>query len=329
MAASDIMQDSREESSVPTHPGTSLQLYLYLAPLILIPILILTFAIFVVPTERFAEHSGDPFLVTLGYGSQLRNADCRITIYGDSTAMIGVNPDLIQKRTGLSTCNIAETEGMTMINGTMILDQFLEHNSPPQFLVFLYAPEDLDPQSQRSNAAVTAFEAVTYRFRQPNKLLSLLALMRHPDDFFSWAIHGARWGMDSFFAKPLPPDIRLLRFKTHGQSALKDHTMTSCMGLPRTTPPNRAWVNALRSKYGANGTTVLVDAMLLPECDPGLAYYPHELSGVIDNRISSLPMSDFYNGGRHVNPTGSEPLSGMIADQILVRLHAGQPIGAR
>jgi hypothetical protein len=329
MVASDIKQDIGVESPAPATTGSRFRLYLYLAPLVLIPIMILAFAILVVPTEWFAEHSGDPFLVTEGYGSQLHNADCRITIYGDSTAMIGVNADLIRERTGLSTCNIAETEGMTMINGTMVLDQFLKQNPPPQFVVFLYAPEDLDPRSQRRNAAVTTFEAVTYRFRQPNKLLSLIALMQHPEDFFSWAIHGARWAIDSTFSKPLPAETRLLRIRTHGQSALKDHTMTSCMELPPTSPPDRAWINALRSKYSANDATVLIDAMLLPECDPGLTYYPHELSGLIDNQVSALPISDFYSGGRHVNPTGSVPLSNMISDQILERLHAGQTIGAR
>jgi hypothetical protein len=217
---------------------------------------------------------------------------------------------------------------MTMINGTMVLDQFLEHNPRPQFIVFLYSPEDLDPQSQRSNANVTTFEAVTYRFRQPNKLMSIIALMRHPEDFFSWAIHGARWAIDSLHAKPLPPETKLLRAKTHGQSAIKDPPMTVCSSVPPTNPPDKAWVNSLRSTYGANGTTVLVDAMLMPACDPGLRYYQRELSGVVDNRLDPLPMTDYYVGGRHVNPAGSVPLSSTIGDQVLERLHAEPARGA-
>jgi len=303
--------------------------YFYLAPLIAAPILILVFAVLIVPTNWFAEHSGDPFLVTLGYGATLRNADCRVAIFGDSTAMIGVNPSVVEKRTGLSTCNIAETEGMTMINGTMVLDQFLEHNPRPQFIVLLYSPEDLDPQSQRRNVNVTTFEAVTYRFRQPNKLMSIIALMRHPEDFFSWAIHGARWAINSIHAKPLSPETKLLRVKTHGQSAIKDPPMTSCTAVPQTSPPDRDWVNGLRSKYGVDNTTVLVDAMLMADCDPGLGYYQRELAGVIDNRLDPLPMTDYYVGGRHVNPAGSVPLSSMIANQILERLHADPARGAR
>ena len=104
------MVEAEVENTVIAIKGSRTRLLLYLAPLVFCPLLILVFAIVVEPTQWFAEHSGDPFLVTLGYGSQLRNADCKITIYGDSTAMIGINPGIIQKRTGLSTCNIAETE---------------------------------------------------------------------------------------------------------------------------------------------------------------------------------------------------------------------------
>jgi hypothetical protein len=329
MVASDIQQETSGESPVLASPGSRLRWYLYVAPLILVPILLLVFAIVVVPTDWFAEHSGDPFLLTLGYGALLHNADCKIVIYGDSTAMIGVNPDLIAQRTGLTTCNIAETEGMSMINGTMVLDRFLENNPRPRYLVFFYGPEDLDPESQRRNTAVTTFEAVTWRFRQPHPLLSVLALMRHPEDFFSWAIHGARWAIDSLHTKPLPPETRLERFKTHGQSFLKDPVMKDCTLAPQLAAPDRDWVAGLRSKYAAAGSTVLVDAMMLPDCDPGIAYYKRELAGVIDNQIEALPVSDFHAGGRHATPTGSVPLSRSIAEQIIRRMNTESSTGVR
>jgi len=328
MVASDIQRETNGESPALARPDRRLRLYLYIAPLILVPFLLLLFAIVAVPTDRFAEHSGDPFLVTLGYGALLHGADCKIVIYGDSTAMIGINPDLIAQRTGMTTCNIAETEGMSMVNGTMVLDRFLENNPRPKFLVFFYGPEDLDPESQRRNTYVTTFEAVTWRFRQPHPLLSVLALMRHPEDFFSWAIHGARWAMDSVNAKPLPPETRLLRFKTHGQAFLKDPVMKDCTNMQPPAAPDRAWVASLRSKYAAPGSTVLVDAMMMPDCDPGIEFYKRELAGLIDNQIETLPPSDFHSGGRHATQAGSIPLSKSLADQILRHMATETTTGA-
>lgn len=327
MFVSNNTQDTGDKVNAPTPRYSGLTYFLYLIPFAIVPVMIVIVAILIVPTERFAFHSGDSFLVTLGYGSELRNTDCQILIYGDSTAMIGISPKVIQQRTGLSTCNIAETEGMTMLNGTLVLDIFLKNNPRPRFIVFMYAPEGMDPKSQRKNSAVTTFEAVTFRFRQPHKFSSFLALMKHPEDVFSWAEHGLRWASTGFFSKPLPLETKSLRSKTFGQSALHDTPLLACSYERHNNPPDKNWVNDLRSKYAQFGTTVLVDSSLLPDCDPDVTYFRQELKGVIDNQIETLPISDFYNGGRHVNPTGSVPLSLMVADQIMNRLSANNKPG--
>jgi hypothetical protein len=321
MAVSDITQDTTEVRTVSVRTSTRLRFLLYLAPFVVLPIVLVLAAIFIVPTEWFALHSRDPFLVTLGYGADLRNIDCQVLIYGDSTAMIGINPKMIQERTGLHTCNIAETEGMTMLNGTMVLDLFLKHNPRPRYLVFMYAPEGFDPESQRKNPTVTTFEAVTFRFRQPDKLGSFFALMKHPEDVFTWAEHGLRWAITGARSKPLPEETKQLRAQTQGQSELHDPTLQNCAYGRHNNPPDKAWVESLRSKYGSDGTTVLIDSVLLPSCDPDVEYFREQLGGVIDNRIDTLPPQDFYQGGRHVNSHGSVPLSTMVADQILDRLH--------
>ena len=325
---SEKMQENDGASSVPVAPRSRSGLYWYITPLVLCPILMLVAAIYIVPGNWLAEHSGNAFLVTLGYGAQLRNMDCQIVIYGDSTAMVGLSPALIRQRTGLSTCNIAETEGMTMLNDTMVLDQYLQHNARPRFIVFMYSPEGMDPQSQRKSPEVTTFEAVTYRFRQPDKLKAFLTLMRYPEDVFTWAEHGMRMSLNGIFMQPLPPETRLLRAKTLGQTSFQGAPLQSCFYWSRATPPDRAWVQSLRARYGRGGTTVLVDSMLLPECDGDLGYFRGKLAGVIDNRIDVLPVEDYYSGGRHVNPAGTIPLSNMVADQILSRLSAARITGA-
>jgi len=327
-----IVRDADENVSLQSSDGKRLRLWAYLAPLLAVPLLVLAAAILVVPTDWFAMRSHSDYLATVGYGADLRNSNCPITIYGDSTAMVGINPQLIQKRTGLATCNIAEVEGMTMLFDTIVLDKFLQQNPRPRFLVFLYSPENLDPQSQRNNPEMSKFEAIRFRFQQPDKLVAMIELMRHPEDFFLWAERGTRMAIHGIFTKPFPAQIRLIRQKTLGQLALNEPDLLSCAYPRRTVPPNRAWVQSLRSRYNIEGTTVLVDAMPLPECDPDLAYFRSELSGVIDNHLEAFSVNDYYaggGGGRHANSRGAVPLSNMVADQILSRLHSGPTIGAR
>lgn len=311
---------TESDESVSSISKTRLQLYFYILPLIAVPFVILVLAVLIVPTKWFAERAGVQYLMTMGYGASLHNANCQVVIYGDSTAMIGVYPEIIAARTGLSTCNIAEFEGMTMINDTLVLDQFLQNNPRPRFIVFVYAPESFDPQSQRHNPIISRFEAITYRLRQPHKLYGLLSLMKHPDDVFAWADHGVRLSLEGLRAKPFPSSVAQIRYATGGRVPFQDAPLLSCQYRSNAERPNKHWVNGLRSKYGNDGTTVLVDSVLLPACDPDLAYFRRELSGVIDNQLDPLPMHDYYSGGRHVNQEGSVPLSNMLAAQLLDRL---------
>jgi hypothetical protein len=316
-------------STVPRSAYNRWRYVLYLVPFLVCPMVIFVVAFLVIPTDWFADRSNNLFMDTLGYGAALHNADCKVAIYGDSTAILGVTPSLVRQYTGLSTCNVAEVAGVNLVNGTMPLDQFLAQNPRPQFLVFLFAPEAFNPASLRYNPDITTFEGVTYRMRQPHKVAGFFALMRHPEDVFSWVDHGVRMSIDDIFLKPFPPDVKYTRFRTMGQTGFRNPPLTSC-NYPHHNPvPDRTWVNGLRKKYGVDGTTVIFDATPVPACDPDLEFFRQQLHGLIDNSFQPLPMQDYYGGGRHVYPSGAALISKEISDQILDRLNSNARSGAQ
>lgn len=320
---SDLLKDTTQLESPSKQTGGRWRLWLYIAPFFLIPPLLLVAALLIVPSEWFVRHSTDEYFETMGYGATLRNADCKILISGDSTALVGLDPKQIQKRTGLTTCNIAETESMTVVNGTLMVDLFLQHNPPPRYLLFMYTPEGMNPTSQRSNPFVTTFEPVTFRFRQPDKIASFFALMHHPEDVFSWTGHGlhaALWAASS--KETVSPEMMLRRYTSLGQLAMPEPDLTNCNYAPADSVPNKAWMQNLRDQYSRNGTVVLLDATPVPTCDPQINYFKEKLNGLIDNGIQTLPPSDYQLRGRHVNSAGVMPLSNMIADQILSRMNS-------
>ncbi len=302
--------------------GSGTRLWIYLLPIVSAPLAVLLFALLIVPTNWFLRKAGAsfPYLMNTGSGADVRNADCQVVIYGDSTAMYAINPEIIQRRTGLTACNIADIEGETIINGTLILDQYLQKNKRPQFILFFYTPEGMNPQALRSDPVITKFEAVTYRLRQPHRFTSLVVLMRHPEDVFSWAEHGMLVAIESVFSKPPKSKGKHFQYRPMGQIDAGAKPLLGCTYGSHADHPDKEWVTGLRSEYGTQGTIVLVDAMYLPECDPDVSYFQHELSGVVDDSIKTLPVSDYYVGGRHVKIPGSVPISNMVADQILQRL---------
>lgn len=315
------LQVADQESPTGVRPSNT-RLWLYLTPILAVPVLLLVFALLILPTNWFLAKAGAsfPYLLNTGSGATMNGDGCEVVIYGDSTAMFALNPLVIEQRTGLKTCNIADIEGETIVNDTMILDQFLARNARPRFIVFQYTPEGMNPQALRADPIVTRFEAVTYRMRQPHRLASLVVLMKHPEDIFSWTEHGMLVAIESLFTKTPKHQGKPVQYRPMGQIMVGARPLVSCTYKSYADHPDKAWVNSLRSRYAKNGTTVIVDAMALPECDPDIAYFRRELAGLIDNQIQTLPVTDYYVGGRHVNMAGSVPVSNMVAEQILQHL---------
>ena len=317
----------------PIPPPQRRHLYLYLLPMVLFPILLIFAAFLIVPTRWFTLHSGNAYMMNIGYADTLSNSDCKILIYGDSTAMTSVDPLLIQQRTGLKACNIAEFEGMTSVNQTMILDKYLQRNPRPQFMVFMYTPEDLGvPQHWNK---VSSFEAVTYRIQHGLDLRTLLLLAQHPADSLGWAEQGMRMTMFRFHTRPMGADKLNLREPFNGQLRLDGETLTVCPTEKHSEGLDPAWVAALRSKYGVDGTRVIVDATPSPPCDVDLAENEKALPGIVDDTPYPVyPISDFLRNTRlHMNESGSRKVSMMIANQIYSQMHpasaanAGEPAG--
>ena len=155
------------------------RLRLYVAVLTLFPFALILFTFWWVTTESYLRHIPFPYITGTGYGSKLQHADCDIVIDGDSTALVGVLPRIIQQRTGLKTCNISEVAGIKLVNGMMVLDDYLAHNRRPQYLVFVFAPENLTHISHW--AFVSDFEGWFYRIRFHRDKAFWQTSLRHPD----------------------------------------------------------------------------------------------------------------------------------------------------
>jgi hypothetical protein len=302
---------------------------LYLLPIVACPLLLLTTAFVVVPTQWFALRSGNTYLANLGYGATLSHRNCQILIYGDSSAMVGVDPAILRQRTGLTACNIAEFAGMTVISRTLLVDTFLQHNPHPRYLVFLFTPEDLSIPNNWSTANVGTFEAISFRLEHTRNLQTALLLITHPSDTFGWAEQGLRLALEHLSSNPMPPATAHLRESFAGQLPVSGATLTECSAALYTRPPDPIWIDRLRTRYSINGTTVLVDATPTANCDPNLPFFRQHLDSLIDNSpYAPIPVSSFIEDSRlHANQSGVRLISDMIAGQIAARESPVPPFG--
>lgn len=318
------MHFDNREGSIPVPPQQKRRLYAYTAVIVAFPLALLLCAFIVIPTRWFALHSGNTYLANLGYGDTLHNRDCQVLIFGDSSAMVGIDPAMIQKQTGLTACNIAEFEGVTLVSHTSLVDTFLRNNPRPRFIVFLYTPEDLSIPNDWASAAVGTFEAITLQVHSAPGLHTMFLLASHPSATLGWAELGLRMLiLDGIHPATLSPEATQLRESTGGQLPIAGDTQARCDNILHNRPPDLAWIAALRAHYAAPGTSVIVDATPTTDCDPSLGFFQHRLTGVIDNApYLPVPISLYSSDGRlHANRRGVQFLSTMVASQVLARMH--------
>ncbi len=267
-------------------------------------------------TAEYQRHAQFPSFVGLGYGSRLYHADCDVVVDGDSSALTGVIPSVIQGRTGLKTCNIADVAGVKYVNGMAVLDDYLKHNRRPRFAVLLFVPENLNPPEEW--AEVAHFEGWFYGLRYHRNEALLQRMIHSPEDIMINAELGLRMGLQWLPSPVLPPEFAEIRETSHGHFPEPGPAPTSCGPPMRMRPPDPGWLRALRSRYAASGTTVLIDVTPEPTCDPSFAYFAKLTGpGVTDNSLGTLPLSDYTDTGRlHTDDAGAKILSERIADQI-------------
>jgi len=312
-----------DDASAP-QPGRA---WLYVLPILLVPVVLVLTAWFVLPTEWFRMRSGNTYLANLGYGTKLHGRTCDILIYGDSSGMAGIDPLLLEQQTGLKACNIAEGVGVPEVVHLMPVDDFLAHNPRPRFLLFYFSPFNFNMFNDHWNDdLINSGEGISYLIEHESTGFALRTLLKHPTSYLSWVESGLRLVLLHGMGKPYSPDIFKLRDETGGRFVFPNKPRPACdPSTAYRALPDLAFLSYMRAHYATGGTQVIVDAAPTPDCDPNLAYYREHVIPYVDNKpYLTLPISEFSNFGRaHPNDTGMPKVTAMVATQINALAHSG------
>lgn len=298
-----------------TPPAPSRRKYqVYLLIVVAFPVLFLSAAIPIVRSASFPNEAADPFLLNPDYPFSFKHADCEVLIFGDSTAETGIDPTMVERTTGMKTCNIAQSRSAVEILGPLALDTYLENNVPPKVLVMQFAPETLSRDQQN----LFWPEGLTLLLRKKPLPQALLTMAAHPVEAYRFAV----WAIKMKFAALVQgqPDFRATEalFQSRGGLiVLPKPAQQHCTANLHYRAPDLSWVQGLRRKYSVNGTRVLVDVSPLPTCAPEVSQAREDLQTVTDNPLPVYPIGLFCDIDRHLTLQGAERLSEEIGRQIL------------
>jgi hypothetical protein len=295
-------------------PGSSCKYQAYILLLLLIPFIFLASSLIIVRAASFPVVSADPFLLNLDYAFNLKHVDCDVVIFGDSTALTGIDPKTIEKYTGLKTCNIAQSRSALEIVGLLALDEYLEQNAPPKYLIMQFSPETLAHDGKNFFWP----EGLTLLLRRKSVFEALPRLLAHPVQSYNFAIWAIKAKVHAVFHPP--PDFTSMDaiFHSHnGLLILPKAPQTTCSSNPPYAPPKLSWVRMLREKYTVGNTRVLINVSPLPTCAPNAGRIAAAVSNVTDNTLTRYPIGLFCDLDRHLTLEGAEFSSLSIGRQIL------------
>jgi hypothetical protein len=312
--------------SVPSPPMTPPEvarrycMLLFLLPLLAVPAFIRLGC-----SDFFLRHGASVWVQANDAVFSMRDRDCDVLIFGDSTAMTGIDPDVVERNTGFKTCNIAVTNAVLAVTHNLTLNRYLANNAKPRVLLIQLSPDGFQPESKVWHQTVYP-EGLLELLRHGNPMESRRVLLTHPQEAIAFAGYAAGFTIyagfkeiwfhatnlrpeedavtihNGFFTPPSPPSTYCERGATF-----------SNLGAGGTFP--RTVVGEYENDYADRSGVVLVNVAPIPSCDQNLAAFSSELNGVTSNSLLPLPI-DLFNDSRHYTAVGSAVVSRLVAQEL-------------
>ena len=284
----------------------------------------------VVRSSAFPGFMLNPLMPTIDSAFRRHDPPCQVLIYGDSTAITGESPEIISAATGLRTCSIAVPVPVVSLQGTTLIDAYLERNPAPRFIVLHLAPENFWGSHVRwedSDASYT--EAILIRHSPLATTVS--AMLRHP-------IPTALFVQRVLLSRLHPSRAKVLAYHDTfgGTEAQYARTGLVTMGVgpetrcirehvPPSQPPDLSWVQDARRRFAKRGILFLVKPSSLPDCENDAAFFNTSLAAILDRPVLTRPIGEFTDYDRHFTQAGARVQSLETAALILDRERTGQP----
>ncbi len=293
---------------------------------LLLPLLAIPAGISFGASNFFLHHGASVWVKANDAVFDMRERDCDVLIFGDSTAMTGIDPDLLASLTGFRVCNIAVTNAVLAVTGTLTLDRFLGVNAKPRILLFQLAPDGFEPSRDTWHRTIYA-EGMLEALRHGDPRTSRLLLLSHPRESIAFAGYAVGFGAWYVLRQAW---FHIAHRQLEEDSILVRNGFFTPPGPARTfcTPPDsrvfpdqqssrfsRDLISGFQHRYAGQAAIVLVNVAPIPACDGNLATYQTELHGITSNSLQALPIT-LFNDDRHYTADGSRVVSYAVADEL-------------
>lgn len=281
------------------------------------PLLMLVLAFLILPSRPFRKY-GEHFWVTAQKDLyEASGRPCDIVIFGDSTAMTGLDPAIIGKATHMSTCNVAETAGALAVSGIAPLDAYLTRNPRPKYLLLQFSAADFHTVPVPKEDAEHFTDGFVPLLRYGSRLTVVKRMFRSPDTFTGLLQYVYFGGLKDVYSRAVTRHFAQSSETEGAYIVVPLPAMKTCVASPATwEAPDPAWVRYLREHYLGKADHVLLDVSPTSRCDVHFSLTRARLQGLTDDSLPVYPDDQFVDAELHLDRAGAVRLSRDTARQI-------------
>lgn len=262
----------------------------------------------------------------LNYAFETPVKDADVLLFGDSTALFGIDPSQMGAALGVTALNLPNTHGSLVVDNDLPLRRYLAKNRPPRLIVFYFAPWDFD-YGHVNLDAIHIFEGEELLARQGTFREIFAFVRKKPVEGFLFPL---RFYADSlqFLSHRISHEGQEETLaRTHGYV---DNVDVTTLAEPCTFPPllldniRFSWVKDLAEKYRTPQTDVMFFVAPVPSCTNVDEVLHHDYAQLPAAPPAQMAPKDFVHDVRYIHPhMNTVPvLTGRLIDAVRPRLAA-------
>ena len=316
-----------ESDNPETHVATApFRLYALIVFCFTLVVYLLPFALIRAP--HFERWDSTAFGGSLEWGYTLEHEDADVVLFGDSSALYGIDPLRVSQTVGLKTINLPNVLTSLLVMDDRELKHYLAHNKAPRLIVFYFTPWDLD--YRKADPAFPTNEGDMMMLRHGTATDILGYYRNHPSEYLVFPFKFYRW-LDLNSIRKLtgphggPADLE--RSGGHMGVGVSELLTPACR-LPAqvlAASSSMKTVRLMAARYASAQTRVMVYVAPIPNCAGATT--------VLENNFSQLPASSplvlapryFVADGNYAHPgvDGLPVVSDQLSSAILHTLTGG------
>ena len=304
-----------------THPNRDMGHCLYLCGVLTGAFIFLLAAFPIVRSNHFERLSRHLFWHAMDYHTHMAGQNCSVVVFGDSTATTGIDPLVIQRRTGLKTCNLALPYMALSTTGTQILDDYLAKDAAPRLIIFANHARHLRPPALDEEPGVVDGWIMVDRLLPPSR--AVLFYLHHPR--LTMLFMESVWQQVFTLSNTQELDLSGRSYR-RDMKQLRQHNGFIPMATWETpericseqmpVPTYSAdYVSQLEQRYGNRNTRLVVLASPVRTCDVNRSAYD-QAAALLHIAPPQAYMANDFADAFHLNPTGAARYSEYVASAI-------------